>query len=108
MAQQPPEIRNISANKIAATLKERRKYLTGEVMHYYHFLAEKVNVTASDKNELFDITRNDDGSVSLVVYKSPKKETSLIKYTKENLILRIPKNSMCMVLAVKINSLLRK
>ena len=72
MAQQPPEIRPFSADKLAATLKERRKYLTEEVMQYYHFLAEKVNVTASDKNELFDITRNDDGSVLLVVYKITK------------------------------------
>lgn len=72
MNQQPPEIRPISAYKIAATLKERRKHLLEEVMQYYHFLAEKVNVTASDKNELFDITRNDDGSVLLVVYKITK------------------------------------
>ena len=64
--------RHLSADKIINTLKERRKYLAAEVMEYYRFLAEIVNVTASDKTELFDITRNDDGSVLLQVYKISK------------------------------------
>ncbi len=72
LAQQPPEIRGISATKIAGTLKERRKYLAAEVMQYYRFLAEIVNVTGSDKRELFDINRNDDGSLLLQVFKLNK------------------------------------
>ncbi|MEO5563121.1 MAG: BamA/TamA family outer membrane protein [Chitinophagaceae bacterium] len=72
MAQQPPEVRHLSTNKLASTLKERRKYFAAEVMEYYRFLSEKVNVTASDKNELFDITRNDDGSILLKVQKISK------------------------------------
>lgn len=67
--QQPVQIRYISADKIKATLKDRRKYLAAEVMEYYRFLAEEVNVTASDKKEQFDITRNDDGSILLQVTK---------------------------------------
>jgi len=70
--QQPPEIRPISAPKIIQTLKERRNYLAADVMEYYRFLAEKVDVTASDKKELFDINLNDDGSVLLQVYKITK------------------------------------
>ena len=61
--EQPKEIRSISGDKIIKTLKERRKYLAAEVMQYYRFLAEIVSVSGSDKKELFDITRNDDGSV---------------------------------------------
>ena len=72
LQQQPPEIRDISAGKIISTLKERRKYLAGEVMQYYRFLSEIVNVTGSDKKELFDITKNNDGSVKLQVYKINK------------------------------------
>ena len=72
LEQQPPEIRNIHADKIISTLKERRKYLADDIMDYYHFLAEIVDITASDKTELFDITRNDDGSVLLQVYKINK------------------------------------
>jgi hypothetical protein len=65
--EQPKEIRSISGDKIIKTLKERRKYLAAEVMQYYRFLAEIVSVSGSDKKELFDITRNDDGSVVVQV-----------------------------------------
>jgi Omp85 superfamily domain len=69
---QPKEIRSISGDKIIKTLKERRKYLAAEVMQYYRFLSQIVSVSGSDKKELFDITRNDDGSVLLQVYKITK------------------------------------
>jgi len=65
LAAQPHEIRNISADKIVRTLKERRKYIVSDVMEYYRFIAEIVDVYGSDKSELFEITRNDDGSVLL-------------------------------------------
>lgn len=70
--QQPPEIKPVSAPKIIQTLKDRRNYLAAEVMDYYRFLAEDVNVTASDKKELFDITMNADGSVLLQIFKITK------------------------------------
>lgn len=69
IARQPIEIRNISGNKIADILKKRRQFLAAEVLEYYRFLAEEVNITASDKKEFFEINRNDDGSVKLTVYK---------------------------------------
>ena len=69
IAQQPPEIVGISGPKIIETLKKRRNYLVGEVMDYYDFLAEDVNITASDKKEHFDVTLNDDGSVLLKIFK---------------------------------------
>jgi hypothetical protein len=72
LAQQPREIRDISTAKIIQTLKERRKYIVGDVMQYYYFLADIVSVTGSDKKELFDITHYDDGSVLVQVYKIDK------------------------------------
>lgn len=69
LAQQPPEVRSLSGDKIIRILKERRNNLASEVMEYYRFLAKIVSVTASNKKELFDITRNDDGSVLLQIYK---------------------------------------
>ena len=36
-------------------------------MEYYRFISEIVDVYASDKPELFEITRNDDGSVLLQI-----------------------------------------
>ena len=72
LAQQPKEIRDFSAAKIVATLKERRKYLVEDVMEYYRFLSEIVSVTGSDKKEQYNITRNDDGSVEVDVLKITK------------------------------------
>ncbi len=79
MAVQPAAIRDISAGKIAETLKQRRNYLAAEVMYYYKFLAEIVNVTGSDKKELFDITRNADGTVLVQVFKVDKDGGQSIK-----------------------------
>jgi len=70
--QQPQEIRSISGDKIISVLKERRKHIAADVMEYYRFLSEIVSVSGSDKKELFDITRNEDGSVLLHVYKITK------------------------------------
>ena len=72
IAVQPREIRDISGAKIIQTLKDRRNFIVGDVLEYYHFLAEIVSVTGSDKKELFDVTYNDDGSLLLQVYKIDK------------------------------------
>lgn len=76
---QPAEIRSISADKLTNTLKARRQYLTSEVMQYYRFLAETVSITGSDKKELFEITRNNNGSVLVQVYKITKEGEQSIK-----------------------------
>jgi hypothetical protein len=77
--EQPKEIKSFSGDKIISILKERRKYLAADVMQYYRFLSEIVSVSGSDKKELFDITRKDDGSVSLQVYKITKEGEQSIK-----------------------------
>ncbi len=72
LAQQPKEIRDISAAKIIQTLKDRRNYIVADVMEYYRFLAEIVSITGSDKSEQYTITRNDDGSMLVQVHKITK------------------------------------
>ena len=72
LAQQPNEIRGISAGKIIQTLKDRRNYIVAEVMQYYRFLAQIVSITGSDKNEQYSITRNDDGTMLVQVFKITK------------------------------------
>lgn len=79
LAQQPKEIRDISAGKIIQTLKDRRNFIVGEVMAYYRFISEIVSVTSSDKKELYSINRNDDGSVLLQVYKVDKDGVQSVK-----------------------------
>jgi hypothetical protein len=70
MAMQPVEIRALPSNQmIINTLKERRKYLAEEVMEYYMFLSDVVTITGSDKKDLFQVTRNADGSSLVQVFK---------------------------------------
>lgn len=72
IAAQPKEIRDISGPTIANILKERRNFIVADVMEYYNFLAETVSITASDKTEQFNLTRSDDGSMLVEVYKITK------------------------------------
>ncbi|MBS1563451.1 MAG: BamA/TamA family outer membrane protein, partial [Bacteroidetes bacterium] len=72
LAQQPASVLPFSGNKINGTLKARRNFFAKEMEEYYRFLAKTVNVVGSDKRELFDITRNDDGSVNVAMYKINK------------------------------------
>ena len=72
LALQPGGILPYSGNAIIEKLKARRNFLLQEIEEYYHFLARTVNVGGSDKRELFDITRNDDGSVIVKIYKINK------------------------------------
>jgi len=81
VSKQPREIGATSGDFIAKTLKERRKYLADEIMQYYRFLSEKVSITGSDKKELFDVAKNNDGSVQVKVYKITKEgEQSTVMY----------------------------
>jgi hypothetical protein len=72
MQMQPHEIRSISTEMIASTLKARRNNIVAEVMEYYTFISQIVSVTGSDKKELYDITRNSDGTALVQVYKIDK------------------------------------
>ncbi|MBP6588982.1 MAG: BamA/TamA family outer membrane protein [Chitinophagaceae bacterium] len=72
IAQQPAEIRDMNGPKIIQTLKDRRNFIVADVMTYYRFLTEIVSVTGSDKTEQYKLTRNDDGSLLLEVYKITK------------------------------------
>jgi hypothetical protein len=72
IAQQPREIRDISGPKIAQTLKDRRNFIVADVLEYYYFLSEVVNITGSDKKEQYNIARFDDGSMLVEVFKITK------------------------------------
>ncbi len=70
---QPKEIQGFAMNNIANTLKERRSFFKDEMLTYYRFLAKDVNVVGSNLHEQFTITKNNDGSVRVVVGKITKK-----------------------------------
>lgn len=53
-------------------LKSRKAILLPEGLKYYRFLAKAVDVTGSDKRELFQIVHEDDGDITVRVYKIKK------------------------------------
>lgn len=72
LKQQPKEIQGYSMKTIIQKLKDRRKYFASEMIYYYRFLSKVVAITGSDKKELFQITRQPDGSLLLKVSKITK------------------------------------
>ena len=70
--QQPKELKSFSEDKIIETLKQRRQFLKEEMLQYYKFLAKEVDIAGTDKKEFFEITRNEDASVKVVIYKINK------------------------------------
>lgn len=84
LARQPKEIYKFSAPAIIETLKKRREYLKEEALEYFHFLARDVDITGSDKRELFLVQRNDDGSVNVEVHKIKKEgDTGRVLYSRK-------------------------
>jgi hypothetical protein len=69
---QPLSIQPYSMESIISKLKERRKYYVGEMMSYYKFLSKAVSVYGSDKREYFDVSRDEDGTVKVTMYKVNK------------------------------------
>ncbi len=83
LRQQPSTVYPYSADKIVETLKARRKYLLQEATQYYRFLAKGVSIGGSDKRELFDVDRHEDGSVTVQVFKINKSgEVSTTLYSR--------------------------
>jgi hypothetical protein len=72
MRMQPVEIKGYAQPSITAKLKERKKYFEEEMMTYYRFLSKHVSVYGSDKQELFDVERSGNDSVTVTVYKINK------------------------------------
>jgi hypothetical protein len=79
MHQQPAEIHSLHMNQIIEKLKKRREYFKGDMMEYYKFISQKVNVVGSNQREQFTITKNDDGSVHVISNKIDKDEKVTFK-----------------------------
>ncbi|UHG90783.1 BamA/TamA family outer membrane protein [Spirosoma oryzicola] len=74
LRQLPEPSRGLTAETIAAKLRQRRADLAHYADEQYRFLAKAVDVVGSDKDELFDVTRRPDGQTDVVVYKLNKAE----------------------------------
>ncbi len=69
----PEEIYKLSAPEVIRKLKSRRDHLVEYAISHYLFLAREVDVTGSDKNEVFNIERLGNGDVSVKIFATNKK-----------------------------------
>jgi hypothetical protein len=72
--QLPAEIFKISGNNIIAKLQSRRNELDKYADKYYQYLSHHVDVTGSQKQELFEINRLNNKETQLNIYKLNKQQ----------------------------------
>ncbi|MFD0748819.1 BamA/TamA family outer membrane protein [Mucilaginibacter calamicampi] len=68
----PADIYKQGGAELASKMIARRDFLKKQALKYYRFLSSTVEIRLSDKNELFDITNQADGKVSVVINKIKK------------------------------------
>ncbi|WP_153801252.1 BamA/TamA family outer membrane protein [Foetidibacter luteolus] len=68
----PASAYNLRHNELLATLKARRNNIPGAMDEYYRFINKIVDIRASDKNELVEITGTPDDGLRIVMHKISK------------------------------------
>ncbi|HEY3429272.1 MAG TPA: metallophosphoesterase, partial [Cyclobacteriaceae bacterium] len=63
--QWPEDIYKLHGDEIIQKLKSRRANLKSDALKHYLFLTREVSITGSDKRELFEIERKENGNVSV-------------------------------------------
>ncbi|MBC7920265.1 MAG: metallophosphoesterase [Ferruginibacter sp.] len=71
--QWPDSIFRLSGPAVIAKLKAHRDRLPADAETYYRFLAREVEVLGSDKQEFFEVVRQDGGRTRVTVYKINKR-----------------------------------
>ncbi len=69
LQRQPPEIKNLSSREIIDKLKKRKNYFRKEMLEYYRFISKTVSIAGTNQDELFSITRMNDGKVLVTARK---------------------------------------
>ena len=69
LSQQPREIQNYLAKKIAGILKEKRQYFKADMMNYYRFLSRTVSIVGTNDRELYSISTLEHGGILVTVSK---------------------------------------
>jgi len=70
--QMPQEIYDISGKEIARKIRSRRDHLGAYAQEYYTFLARNIEIPGTKESELFKVTRLNDDSTSVNVYRINK------------------------------------
>jgi hypothetical protein len=70
----PPEMYPVGGERLAAVLRSRRDRLLNEARSYYAFLAEEVEIRATDAAEVAEITRADSQHVDVSIRSRDEKQ----------------------------------
>lgn len=70
----PQSIQNLSSEVVLRKLKSQRDHLVEYARQHYEFISKEVHVIGSNKKELIEVTRNENGSVLVELFKLNKKE----------------------------------
>jgi hypothetical protein len=70
--QMPKEIFDISGEEISRKIKTRRDHLSEYAKEYYTFLSRNIEIPGTKESELFKVTRLNDDSTSVNVYRINK------------------------------------
>ena len=73
MKELPPEVYQLDQEEISSKLKSRRDGLYEAAKKLYNYLSSYVSIPGSNEDELFEVHRNEDGSVKVAVYDLSKK-----------------------------------
>jgi hypothetical protein len=73
----PKETYELSGKPVADKLKTRIRDLDKYALQYYKLLAKQVDVVGSNKEEYFDVIRNNDGTVDVFIYNIKENSDSL-------------------------------
>lgn len=73
VAQFPDSIRSLVSKDMLRVLKARRDDLPKQAMEFYRFLSRTVDITGSQKNEQFTVTRMAEGRIQVTSQKISKK-----------------------------------
>lgn len=68
----PAPIYEVSAQKLISRIKARRDGLKKYAATYYKFINKEVNIVGTEDTELFEVSRRDDDSTQVTVYKINK------------------------------------
>ncbi|WP_212564604.1 BamA/TamA family outer membrane protein [Pontibacter indicus] len=71
----PANIQSLSGEELARKMIARRNKLQEESLHYYRFLSKEVDVPGSDKRELFEVSYQENGSITVTVFKMKKDDS---------------------------------
>lgn len=69
----PAEVYDLSAPEISRLLKIRRATLKSAVQDYYKLLAKKITIVGTNKQEIFEVFRQENNDVEVRVFKRKKK-----------------------------------